>query len=77
VDPRSGLGYEVVDVDAPQNAALLEKVPREVLQPRRWFEARGRLDVYTQWVSDMKAQRRVFLEKYAVEPAIVAAVVHA
>jgi phosphoenolpyruvate carboxykinase (ATP) len=70
-------GYEVVDVDAPQNAALLEKVPREVLQPRRWFEARGRLDVYTQWVSDMKAQRRVFLEKYAVEPAIVAAVVHA
>ena len=27
-------GYEIVDVDAPENAKLVEKVPAEILDPR-------------------------------------------
>jgi phosphoenolpyruvate carboxykinase (ATP) len=75
VDPD--FGYEVVDVDAPQNAALLDKVPAEILQPRRFFEKSGRMNEYTHWVERMKAERKQFLEKYAVAPDIVAAVVRA
>lgn len=67
-------GYEVVDVDAPENEALLAKVPAEVLQPRRWFEANGKKAVYEQWVAEMKAGRRNFLEKFGVETAIIEAV---
>lgn len=75
VDPD--FGYEVVDVEAPQNAALLDKVPAEILQPRRFFEKAGRMNEYTHWVERMKAERKQFLEKYAVAPDIVAAVVRA
>ncbi len=72
VDPD--FGYEVVDVESPANKALLDKVPREVLQPRIWFEAKGRIDDYNAWVATMKEQRRVFLEKYEVGAAIIDAV---
>ncbi|MCK6528116.1 phosphoenolpyruvate carboxykinase (ATP) [Myxococcota bacterium] len=68
-------GYEVVDARAPENAWLLERVPREVLQPRAFYEKEGRLAEYRAWVDKMKAERRAFLEKYDVDPAIVAAVV--
>lgn len=70
-------GYEVVDARAPENAWLLERVPREVLQPRAFYEKEGRLAEYRGWVDKMKAERRAFLEKYDVDPAIVAAVVGA
>ncbi len=73
VDPD--YGYEVVDVDAPENAELVAKVPAEVLQPRRWFYAHGKQAEYQAWVGRMHEQRRAFLEKFAVDPAIVAAVV--
>lgn len=73
VDPD--FGYEVVDVDAPQNAALLELVPAEILQPRRLYERTGRMDEYRSWVARMKAERRAFLESFDVAPAIIAAVV--
>ncbi len=66
-------GYEVVDVDAPENAELVEKVPAEILQPKRFFERTGRIDEYTAWVGQMKAQRREFLEKYDVSEPIVQA----
>lgn len=68
-------GYEVVDLDAPENADLVEKVPAAVLQPRTWFEEQGRLDEYQAWVSAMKAQRSAFLEKFGVDAEIVSAVV--
>ncbi|PRP96305.1 phosphoenolpyruvate carboxykinase (ATP) [Enhygromyxa salina] len=67
-------GYEIVDVDAPANAALLERVPGQILQPRRFFEESGRMDEYTDWVARMKAERKAFLEKYDVAPAIIDAV---
>lgn len=67
-------GYEVIDVDAPENAALLERVPAEILQPRRWFETHGKLDEYQAWVERMKTGRRTFLEKFGVDRAIIDAV---
>lgn len=64
-------GYEVVDVDAPENADLVAKVPVEILQPRRFFEKEGRMDEYRSWVQRMIEERRTFLEKYKVDPKIV------
>ena len=71
VDPD--FGYEIVDVDAPENAELLEKVPAEILEPRRFFEAHDRVDDYAQWVSHMKSARTDFLEKFQVAEPIVEA----
>ncbi|MFW6197496.1 MAG: phosphoenolpyruvate carboxykinase (ATP) [Myxococcota bacterium] len=67
-------GYEIVDVEAPENAALVEKVPAEILEPRRLFVQQGRLEQYDEWVRRMKAERRSFLEKYDVEKAIIQAI---
>ncbi len=67
-------GYEVVDVDHPDNAELLAKVPVEIIEPRRFFEARGRMDVYRDWVARMKQERRAFLESFGVGSDIVEAV---
>jgi ATP-dependent phosphoenolpyruvate carboxykinase len=64
-------GYEIVDVDAPENAALLEQVPAEILEPRRFFESRGRDADYRQWVEHMKHSRREFLRKFQVSDAII------
>jgi ATP-dependent phosphoenolpyruvate carboxykinase len=64
-------GYEVVDVDAPQNAALLEKVPADILQPRVFFERHGRLSEYRAWVRDLRRARREFLQGWDVGAAIV------
>jgi hypothetical protein len=61
------------DVDHPGNAALLEKVPLEILSPRQAYASSGRAEVYRDWVRRMKADRRTFLESYAVDPAIVEA----
>ena len=66
-------GYNVVDVDAPDNAALLDKVPLAILNPRRWYAQQGRADEYTAWVAKMKADRRAFLESYGVDASIIAA----
>ncbi|TPV94785.1 MAG: phosphoenolpyruvate carboxykinase (ATP) [Myxococcales bacterium FL481] len=72
VDPD--FGYEVVDIDAPENAELVATVSAEILQPRRWFTAHGRQDRYKAWVSKMHQERREFLERFDVDPDIVAAV---
>ena len=72
IDPD--FGYEIVDVAAPQNAALVELVPAEILQPRRYFERVGRMDDYNAWVGRMKQERKAFLEKFSVAPEIIAAV---
>ncbi len=66
-------GYLVVDVDAPENAELMQKVPADVLRPATYYERTGRNDEYRAWVAHMKQQRREFLTQYEVEPAIVAA----
>ncbi len=67
-------GYEIVDVDDPRSAALLEKVPREILNPVLFFEKAGRMDEYRAWVKKMLQERREFLLKYEVAPGIIRAV---
>lgn len=67
-------GYEVVDIDDPKNAELVKAVPADILQPRRYFEASGRMGEYQKWVDRMKQERREFLQKFAVPDAIVEAV---
>jgi len=64
-------GYEVVDVDAPENKELVAKVPVEILQPRRFYEKSGRLSEYTDWVARMKKERKDFLTKHGVDADIV------
>ncbi len=68
VDPD--FGYEIVDVDAPENAKLLEKVPVEVLNPKVFYEKEGRMDEYNDWVKRMKTNRAEFLKKYNVPQEI-------
>lgn len=68
-------GYLVVDLDSPKNAALLELVPAEILRPVLYYERTGRLNDYREWVARMKRERREFLEKFEVDPEIVAATV--
>ncbi len=67
--------YEIVDCDAPENALLLEKVPPEILEPRRFFENAGRLEEYRAWVAQMNSARRDFLEKFKVAGPIVKATI--
>jgi phosphoenolpyruvate carboxykinase (ATP) len=66
-------GYEIVDVDAPENAGLVEKVPAEILNPRRFYDDRGRHADYEQWVHHMKEARADFLQKFDVADAILEA----
>jgi phosphoenolpyruvate carboxykinase (ATP) len=66
-------GYEIVDVDAPENAALVEKVPAEILNPRRFYDDRGRHGDYEQWVRHMKEARTDFLQKFDVADGILQA----
>ena len=61
-------------MDAPENAKLLQQVPEAILNPRKHYEAAGSLAVYEAWVLQMKAERRSFLESYAVEETIISAV---
>jgi len=65
--------YEVVDCDAAENAALLEKVPAEILEPRRFYEDNGRAGEYRTWVDQMKSGRREFLAKFKVAEPIIQA----
>jgi len=67
-------GYEIVDVDAPENAELLSKVPKEILNPKIFFESKGRGEQYKAWVEKMKTEREAFLKKFNVEANIIQAV---
>lgn len=67
--------YEIVDVDSPENADLVAAVPREILNPVLFYQARGRQDEYRAWVDAMRQERRAFLQKFGVEDRIVQAVV--
>lgn len=66
-------GYEIVDVDAPENAELVAQVPPEILEPRRFYEERGRQADYAQWVEHMKEARRKFLRTFDVSDTIIEA----
>ncbi|KPL02133.1 MAG: hypothetical protein AMJ73_09200 [candidate division Zixibacteria bacterium SM1_73] len=67
-------GYEIVDVDAPENAELLKKVPKEVLNPKIFYENNGRGEEYRAWVEKIKKEREAFLNKFNVDQEIVESV---
>jgi len=67
-------GYETADVDSPQNAFLLQRVPAEILVPERFYARQGRAAQYREWVGRIKEERRAFLRKLGVEDAILAEV---
>jgi phosphoenolpyruvate carboxykinase (ATP) len=63
-------GYHIVDIDHPDNAPLLAKVPKEILNPIVLFQEQGRMDVYRAWVKTMLTERKAFLEKLEVADEI-------
>ena len=67
-------GYEIVDIEHPDNADLVAAVGADILQPRGFFARTGKLDLYTDWVARMKTERTEFLRGYKVDEDIVAAV---
>ena len=67
-------GYEIVDVDAPENAHLLSNVPLEILNPILFYQAQGRMLEYTTWVSEIRKARNQFLDDHGVSPNIISAV---
>jgi ATP-dependent phosphoenolpyruvate carboxykinase len=69
-------GYQIVDVNAKENAELLKKVPKEILNPKIFFENHGRSADYRAWVERMKKEREEFLNKFNVDKQIVNAVSH-
>lgn len=69
--------YEIVDVKAPENAALLKRVPAEILTPVKFYESNKRMPEYRAWVDSMKSERRKFLEGYGVARTIIDATVPA
>ncbi len=67
--------YEIVDINAPENAELLKKVPPEILNPKLFYEKAGRMDEYREWVKRMKKEREEFLRKHGVREEIIRAVI--
>jgi phosphoenolpyruvate carboxykinase (ATP) len=58
-----------------QVARRIEGVPDEILQPRKLYEAQGRLPEYQEWVKRLREERRAYLEGFpGIDPAIVQAV---
>jgi len=68
------MGYELVDVDAAENQALLERVPAHILDPERFCGDKCLADAHAAWVQRMKDERRAFLESYAVDADVIEAV---
>jgi len=69
-------GYEIVDVAASENAALLERVPAEILNPILFYDRHNRHAEYRAWVDRIKEARRQFLLKMGVEEKILLQVHH-
>jgi phosphoenolpyruvate carboxykinase (ATP) len=68
-------GYEVVDVEHPDNAELVKAVGVDILRPDVFYKNSGRADVYRAEVETRHTERAAFLRGYQVEEPIVKAVV--
>jgi phosphoenolpyruvate carboxykinase (ATP) len=69
--PDPGFGYEIPDLDSPQNRELLAKVPADILNPIRFYERHNRREQYRAWVARIKEERRAFLMRMGVEEEIL------
>lgn len=63
-------GYDIVDVDHPNNASLVNIVPASILNPSLIIDP----TIYQNWVLKMKNDRVEFLKLYNVSPKIIAAI---
>jgi phosphoenolpyruvate carboxykinase (ATP) len=68
-------GYDVVDLDAPENAEILKQVPAYILRPDSYYAATNRLDIYNAEVALRHHERHEFLTSYGVDRKITNAVV--
>jgi hypothetical protein len=66
--------YEVVDLDAPENAELLAAVPAHILRPDVYYAQTGRLSIYRNEVATRHQERAAFLNSFNVEQRIINAV---
>ncbi len=56
-------------------AKAIPGVPAEILNPKLLYQAQGRMNEYTEWVTRLRADRRTYLEGFAgIDPEIVKAV---
>lgn len=69
-------GYEIVDVNASENQALVESVGDEILDPRLFYARRQRHDEYIAWVERIKEERRAFLQRMGVDQEVLRQVHH-
>lgn len=63
-------GYDIVDVDHPSNAPLLNIVPASILNPSLIIDS----EIYQNWVLKMKNDRVEFLKSYNVSHKIIATI---
>ena len=68
-------GYEVVDVEHPENAGLVASVGEDILRPDRYYQRTGRLEEYRAEVAQRHHDRSTFLQSFGVTPQIIGAVV--
>jgi phosphoenolpyruvate carboxykinase (ATP) len=67
-------GYEVVDLDAPENAELIAAVPTHILRPDTYYRTTGRTEIYQAEVAQRRTERDDFLSSFSVDQSIVDAV---
>jgi phosphoenolpyruvate carboxykinase (ATP) len=67
-------GYQIVDVDAPENSELIEKVPVEILNPVLFYKKHNKMDIYKDWVKGLHKERLEFLTSYGVDENIIKSV---
>jgi len=68
-------GYDVVDLEAPENADLLEQVPAHILRPDTYYQETNRFHAYEAEVAIRHRERDEFLKSYGVDAKITNAVV--
>ena len=68
-------GYDVVDVEHPDNAALVEAVGVDILRPDLYYKRTGRNAIYAAEVAERHQERAAFLRSYEVTAEIIAAVI--
>ncbi len=69
-------GYNIVDVDSPENKFLLDLVPVEILNPILFFKKNKKMNEYKNWVKTMNTDRKIFLKKFNVSEKIIETVVN-
>ncbi len=68
-------GYFIVDIAALENAELISKVPKEILNPRVFFEKNNKMDIYKRWIATLNKEREEYLKSYKLPQEIIDSVI--